>query len=130
MRAVLDTSAYIRYGAAHEETICALEAADQIFIPFAVYAELLSGFRKGTRFQANLSKLEQIIESLEIQWISAERNVADVYSEIYDALRRAGRPVPTNDLWIAACCLSVSGVLLTTDRHFEQMPHLQLRLLS
>ena len=129
MNLVLDTSAYIRYGAADQRAISAMQSAESLFMPFASWAELLSGFRKGTRFQSNIDKLNQIVERLEIEWIAADRGVAELYSQVYDDLRRKGRPLPTNDLWISACCLSVGGTLLTSDSHFQQVNGLPLELL-
>ena len=44
---------------------------------------------------------------------------AERYSEIKDALRKAGHPVPTNDIWIAAQAAEATATVITFDRHFE-----------
>ena len=43
---------------------------------------------------------------------------ADSYALVYSNLRRTGRPIPTNDLWIAASALEHGAALLTRDSHF------------
>ncbi|HRC87208.1 MAG TPA: PIN domain-containing protein, partial [Thermoanaerobaculia bacterium] len=47
------------------------------------------------------------------------RETADRYSRIYETLRRKGRPIPTNDMWIAAHAMETGAELLSFDRHFE-----------
>ena len=41
------------------------------------------------------------------------------YAEITLELRQKGRPIPTNDIWIAALCRQYSFPLLSRDRHFD-----------
>ena len=48
------------------------------------------------------------------------------YAEIHGALRRAGKPIPTNDLWIAAIAIEYGLVLYTRDAHFSHVPGLAL----
>jgi tRNA(fMet)-specific endonuclease VapC len=43
---------------------------------------------------------------------------AERYAHIYAYLRKNGRPIPTNDLWIAASAMEHSAELLTYDAHF------------
>ena len=50
---------------------------------------------------------------------------ADAYALIYRSLRRQGRPIPTNDLWIAASCLEHGAVLFSLDAHFDQVDGLR-----
>jgi predicted nucleic acid-binding protein len=130
MKLVLDTSAYIAYGRGLEAVIVAMENASRIFMPVPALAELLSGFRKGTQFRANSARLARIAEQIGIEWIECDRAVAELYASVSDALRRKGRPIPTNDLWIAACCMSVDGTLLATDRHFLQVEGLRREIVE
>ncbi len=50
--------------------------------------------------------------------------VSHRYAEVHRALRRAGRPIPTNDLWIAAIAVEHGLVLYTRDAHFAHVPGL------
>ncbi len=44
------------------------------------------------------------------------------YAEARVDLKGIGRPIPTNDLWIAALCRQHSLPLLSRDRHFDAVP--------
>jgi len=52
------------------------------------------------------------------------RETAEHYARIFVQLKRAGTPVPDNDLWIAAIALEFDLTLITRDRHFERIPQL------
>jgi tRNA(fMet)-specific endonuclease VapC len=41
------------------------------------------------------------------------------YANITLELKRMGKPIPTNDIWIAALCRQHSLPLLSRDRHFD-----------
>jgi len=47
--------------------------------------------------------------------------VARHYGRVYAALRRAGTPIPTNDMWIAAATLDTGACLVTLDRDFTRV---------
>ena len=46
------------------------------------------------------------------------------YAEVFNFLKRAGTPVPTNDIWIAAGAMQHSLKVLTTDAHYTYIPQL------
>ena len=46
---------------------------------------------------------------------------ADRYSRIAVGLRAKGRPIPSNDIWIAAHTMETGADLVSCDRHFEQI---------
>ncbi|NOX61747.1 MAG: type II toxin-antitoxin system VapC family toxin, partial [Chloroflexi bacterium] len=58
------------------------------------------------------------------------QETAERYARIYAYLRQIGRPIPTNDLWIAASALEHNAELLTADRHFLAIPHILVFHLS
>ncbi len=120
-RLVLDTSAYSHFQRGHGEVIARIDAASWIGVPVVTIGELGSGFRAGNRIDANLSLLERFLGSRVVDVISIDRYVAEVYSEIVNALRRAGTPLPTNDIWIAACAAASGGTVLTFDEHFTRI---------
>jgi tRNA(fMet)-specific endonuclease VapC len=53
---------------------------------------------------------------------------AERYALIRDSLRRAGRPVPTNDIWIAASAMELGLRILTLDRHYLDIPQVVVDL--
>jgi tRNA(fMet)-specific endonuclease VapC len=48
-----------------------------------------------------------------------DERTAEHYATIYVHLKRKGRPIPTNDMWIAASALRHGFALFTYDGHFQ-----------
>jgi tRNA(fMet)-specific endonuclease VapC len=81
--------------------------------------ELTAAFRLGGRPQQNFTELEDFLADPVVEEVEVDRDVATIYGEIVVALRRKGTPIPTNDVWIAACASRSGATLLTYDAHFE-----------
>jgi tRNA(fMet)-specific endonuclease VapC len=126
MMLALDTSGYALFDAGFVPAIEHMERAAHLVIPTIVLGELLSGFRKGSRARHNLARLEKFVATFDIEYLDVTRTVADRYAQIHDQLRRRGTPIPTNDLWIAACCVAADAALLTADPHFQHVEHLSV----
>jgi len=91
-----------------------------------VVGELHAGFALGTRRRQNEESLAGLLREPFVEVLDVDSEVARQYGEIFAQLRRAGTPIPTNDIWIAATTLRAGGHLLTFDRDFEQvrgLPH-------
>jgi predicted nucleic acid-binding protein len=54
-----------------------------------------------------------------IETLAVDRLVGELFGDIVEELRRKGRPIPVNDIWIAATCASVAATLVTWDGHFR-----------
>jgi predicted nucleic acid-binding protein len=65
------------------------------------------------------------MQSPRVRVVACAATTADNYALVYAALRRKGRPVPTNDLWIAASALEHGAALLTLDAHFSEIDGLR-----
>jgi predicted nucleic acid-binding protein len=46
-------------------------------------------------------------------------------AEVKQGLRRRGRPIPINDVWIAASCMEHGALILTLDAHFDAVDGLR-----
>ncbi len=126
MIVTLDTNAYSEWRRAGiwRET---LAMADRIFIPSIVIGELDFGFRNGTRYQENYRKLEEFFDQPQVEeWVVSGKE-ARIYGELVQQLTVSGKPIPSNDIWIAACNVAAGSILLTNDRHFENLPHLRVQ---
>ena len=58
-----------------------------------------------------------------------DKNVGAHYGRLFAELKRAGTPIPVNDVWIAAACLDCVGRLVTFDQDFTRIPGLEYTLL-
>lgn len=121
-RLLLDTSAYSAYLRGHEPVGADVRRAEELIFNPIVLGELLAGFRKGGRYESNLETLRQFLASPRSRWVPLDDETGDRYSIILDTLRRAGTPIPSNDVWIAASAMQHGLRLLTTDPHFRRIP--------
>jgi len=119
MRVMIDTNAYSSFKRGSRDTIEALAKADEILVPAIVLGELRAGFHGGNRENDNLLELEEFLASPRVSVHSLGEETAIFYAEIYASLRAAGKPIPTNDLWIAAATLETGSILLSGDAHFD-----------
>jgi predicted nucleic acid-binding protein len=127
MKLVLDTNIYCDFAEGVPDVVDSIaEFGEEIFLPTVVIAELTYGFMKGTRLEQNERKLQEIISKLDIGVIDIDRNVARKYALIYLHLVTKGRKIPINDVWIAACCISIGGTLFTRDSHFAAIDLIDL----
>ncbi|MBN1940216.1 MAG: hypothetical protein JW843_11570 [Candidatus Aminicenantes bacterium] len=61
-----------------------------------------------------------------MELLPAGEDTADFNARIWSTLRKAGRPIPTNDVWIAAQAMETGSVLVTFGAHFAQVPGLRV----
>jgi predicted nucleic acid-binding protein len=127
MKLVLDTNIYCDFAEGVPDVVDSIaEFGEELFLPTIVIAELTYGFMKGTRLEYNERKLQEIISKLDICVIDIDRNVSRKYALIYLHLVTKGRKIPINDVWIAACCMSIGGTLFTRDSHFAAIDLIDL----
>ena len=123
---ILDTNAYTKLLLGDEQILQALGNADSIFVPVIVLGELFTGFRGGTKEKNNRQILEQFLMKPQVEIVPIGKDTAEIFSEIKYALRRAGTPLPINDIWIAACAIEVGAIIISYDNHFLKIPKVRL----
>jgi tRNA(fMet)-specific endonuclease VapC len=113
----LDTSLAVRFLNGDPEVVSRVLALPEIFLSAIVAGELLFGAENSTLALKNLPRYLEFIEACVV--VPIERKTAVVYAQTRLALKRKGRPIPMNDVWIAAQCLERSWVLVTDDSDFD-----------
>lgn len=125
MIAVLDTNAYSdwrRFG--HWNSLIA--RAEKIIVPAIVLGELRSGFLRSARARENERKLVRFLgEKLVVIGMVGDET-SHHYAILKNHLRTHGKPIPEADVWIAAITVEHAALLLTRDRHFENLPQVRL----
>ena len=96
---------------------------DKVFLPSPVIGELYYGARKSDRPTENLAKINDIVQQIRI--IPCNLGTARWYGIIKNQLRRKGRLIPDNDIWIAAIAMQRGLILVTRDAHFDEVESLQ-----
>ncbi|MBF0492591.1 MAG: type II toxin-antitoxin system VapC family toxin [Deltaproteobacteria bacterium] len=127
MRAVIDTCFYTFCDHYAQNGVEILTSFEEFYFPSIVYGELFYGFSYGERCHRNISHLNDFLGHYNIKVIEVDIETAKIYGEIYSDLRKIGKPIPTNDIWIAACTLKVNGTLLTCDKHFKLVKGLKFK---
>jgi tRNA(fMet)-specific endonuclease VapC len=129
MKRLLDTNAYVELLKGNAAVAGLVRSAERVAFSMVVVGELLFGFRNGSRYDRNLAALEDFLSQPWIELTQVTRTTADRFGRIAAALRKAGTPIPTNDIWIAAHALETGAELITFDRHFEAVRGLPATIL-
>ena len=121
MRIALDTTAYVAFKQSINAVVEYIVKAERILFSPVVLAELMFGFRGGTKFRDNMAELSLFLEHPAVEFVQIGEVTADRYSRIAMDLKRRGSPIPTNDIWIAAQAMEHGAELITLDFHFEKI---------
>lgn len=121
---LLDTSVVIPFRANDPDILREMAAAESIFVPIVVIGELLFGALKSSRPEENRQWVDTFLSRIVL--LDCDVDTARFYSELRNALRIAGRPIPENDLWIAAVAVQHGLTLATRDKHLASVPGLLL----
>ena len=121
MRLLLDSNAYTLFARRHPQITYFVLQAEEILLSAIVVGELLAGFRQGSRFDLNLAELHAVLDDSNVSLVPVGSVTADRYARISASLRAKGRPIPTNDIWIAAHAMETGADLVSADRHFEHV---------
>lgn len=127
MRSLLiDTNIYTHALKGDPETIPVLQQAPEIAICSISIGELLSGFKAGRREKKNREELAEFLDTPRVLIYGIDEDTAEFYAKIMDGLKKSGKSIPTNDIWIAAVAFQHGFSLFTKDRHFEYISGLML----
>ena len=129
-RLVLDTSAYSHLRAGHPQVIDHVADAPVVIIPVTALGEIEAGFALGSRVQENQNALADFLNEPFVSVLDVTSETVRHYSRIFAALRRAGTPIPMNDVWIAAATMECRGCLLTFDSAYRHVADLDCTLLG
>jgi predicted nucleic acid-binding protein len=124
---LLDTSAYSALQRGHQPILDLLRRSETVAVPAVVLGELYSGFRAGNRRAENTAQLERFLSKPSVRVLNVTQETALRYAEIDVYLRKKGRPIPRNDVWIAAVALEHGLQLLTLDDRFREIPMLLIQ---
>ena len=127
MRILLDTNAYVAFKRNHPVVSRWVDDAEKVYFSTVVAGELLYGFRNGSRLGHNTRELAEFLDSPYVALLPVTMDTAERYGRIATELRRAGAPIPSNDMWIAAHAMEVGAELVTFDRHFDEVAGLAFR---
>ena len=118
---MIDTNAYTALMAGNNRIADVLEGSEAIILSPVVIGELYDGFRGSSKSLENRETLQKFREKPRTICVPITDSTAEWFSEIKQILRKKGRPIPINDVWIAASCLEHGARLLTLDSRFAEI---------
>jgi len=118
-RALIDTNIYSLAMRGEADVINTLQQLDEIAFTVISLGELLAGFRGGDRESQNRAELNRFLDAPRVRLLGVDAETTEFYAGIVQALKRAGTPIPTNDIWIAALAQQYGLPLFSRDSHFK-----------
>jgi tRNA(fMet)-specific endonuclease VapC len=116
---LIDTNIYSYALRGDDSVVEVLKKTEHIGISVISIGELLSGFKGGGKEKKNREELELFLDSPRVVVYQVDEDTSEFYAEIINNLRAIGKPVPTNDIWIAAVAFQNGLRLFTKDEHFR-----------
>lgn len=124
MALILDTNALSAFADGDDAFRCRIQDELDFELPVIALGEFLYGIRQ-SRYRAQYETwLRSNLAIFALLTVGPQ--TASAYAEIRSELKKAGQPVPSNDLWIAALCREHGRRLLTRDGHFRVVTGLQI----
>jgi tRNA(fMet)-specific endonuclease VapC len=127
MRVALDTNRLADLLRGDRDLADWLGTCEEVWLPLVVLAEIKAGFYGGSQQHRNEALLQRFLAKPTVEVLLPGRATAEHYARLFVQLKRAGTPIPDNDLWIAALVLEHDLVLITRDQHFQCIPQLLRR---
>ena len=124
----MDTNFYTAFKRNDAEAANLVKRAEYIGVNTVILGELFAGFRCGTKETQNRIELDQFLDSARVDTIVLDDETAEFYAQVFSELRQKGRPIPSNDLWLAASALQHGLALATYDDHFSSINGLLLAI--
>jgi len=124
VRVALDTNRITDLFRGDADLAYRLGTCEEVWIPLVVLGELRAGFQGGSHASRNEVLLHKLLAKPTADVLLPDRETAEHYARLFVQLKRAGTPIPDNDLWIAALVLQHGLQLITRDQHFARIPQL------
>ncbi len=123
-RFLLDTNIVIALMSGERAALSHLENAEEVLLPATALGELFYGAAKSRRPAENLAVVEKFASGRAI--VACDLGVAREYGLLKQQLRGRGRPIPENDLWIAAAAKRHGVTLVSRDSHFADIDGIEI----
>lgn len=98
-----------------------LNQADTVYLSVFVLGELWAGFYGGSGQKENRALLQRFMDKPNVTVLTADASTAILFGRLQHQLAAIGKPIPINDVWIAAQALQNGAALATYDAHFESI---------
>jgi tRNA(fMet)-specific endonuclease VapC len=125
-KVVVDINVVIAIFESDQRILKRRKKAEIVFVPSIVVGELFYGAYHPTQIRKNVSRVEAFAGASDV--LACDTETAHQYGQIKSQLRRQGRPLPDNDIWIAALAIQHGLTLVSRDRHFQEVTNLKVQV--
>lgn len=122
-KVLLDTNVIIAFFSGENAAVKGV-ISSEVFVASTVLGELHYGARKSAHAAVNLARIERFAAAVPV--LSSDAATAQLYGQVRNNLRLKGRPIPENDIWIAAAAIQHGLPLVTRDDHFKEVDGLHI----
>jgi tRNA(fMet)-specific endonuclease VapC len=116
---LLDTNAVIALQRGEAGIVGLLGGEDDWYLSAVALGELYYGAFRSGRIQENLAVIDALAQ--EVTVLPVDESTARLFGAIHQELRAKGKPIPENDIWIAAAAKQYDLTLVTRDGHFAEV---------
>ncbi len=125
-RILLDTNAISALFAGDQKVLTYLTESENILISVFVLGELYEGFKGGKKEKKNRELLQNFLMENDVEILDATKETAESFAVIKNKLRSLGKPIPINDVWIAAHAIEYNAIIISYDKHFNSIEGLHI----
>lgn len=101
-----------------------IDSAREIYIPIIVLGELYYGAMNSIQVNKNINEIQKAISHYTVLLIDEGTTIN--YGNIKTALRKKGKPIPENDIWISSIAQRYKLAIITRDKHFKEIEDLNI----
>jgi tRNA(fMet)-specific endonuclease VapC len=120
---LLDTNVVVAHLRNDPDLTMRLRATPAIYVPWVVLGELHYGAFRAQRREAQLALIREFLQTAIV--LLPDRSTSELYGQVKAELAGIGKPIPDNDIWIAAMARQFDLALATRDAHFTHVPRLK-----
>jgi tRNA(fMet)-specific endonuclease VapC len=122
---ILDSNVIIDFFRGNNNLLQLLETSKSVYVPAIVLGELIFGAQNSLNTAKHLSQVDDFISKISI--LNIDASTAIFYGKIKFQLKKDGKPIPENDIWIAAIAVQYKTELVTNDKHFKNIKSLKIK---
>lgn len=123
---VLDTNVLIAFLQNPENFAERFGGYDVILLSPVVLGEFRAGLFDTKAGRENRKAIDAFLQNPAVKVCPMTDTTSLFYAKIFQVLRKTGKPIPANDIWIAAVAQENGAALATDDGHFKAVPTLQI----
>lgn len=120
---ILDTNALSAMADGEKALQPVLQGASEVALPVIVLGEYRYGIGQSRNRKYYERWLTEYLPTFRI--LDVEEKTTAAYAAVRTELKKAGTPIPSNDVWIAAMCRQHSLPVLSRDLHFDSVAGLR-----